>query len=517
MNYSISKKIGGFFAFICSACVLALTGCDTLQSGLSSEQNKELTEQTGSASYDYGVWYYNGLSSTDMSSCSTKLSDDYYDQSLVVEFGKKVALSTLTGQITLTYTDSLGLTAAKTFTSLSGSFTDDYTGYRIDMSDVLKLFDTVTIPSGTAVMTLKIGGFICAEGKQNGRAIKTAEFKNIQIKPLFNKFDAVYSTQTYSTQNAIPLTVNGPVEFEGGSYEISGKVTSPGTGETLSSYSFTVGSKDNMILLTPKTNNAPADGTTVSLNLGQIMPQGSGHSFNQDITVSFSRYKIVIDGLKDDNFKQENGAIVVSDTGEDQSAFAGLGYDVKAETDISSVSVTNDDDYLYIAVEGSLALTWSNPLVIQIADGTLSGATYAAAGVHAADTETYEKVSRKLKGPNVYLSHQPGIDNTGTGALSAFAYVSESNTDISASVKCSPEGWTDSSAGNFIEYALPLGSATGLDAGDQISIIVCASLGWNEGYAVVDACPDNSVTYSNDDHTSVVYSFTNGISYTISQ
>ena len=76
------------------------------------------------------------------------------------------------------------------------------------MADVLAYFDTKTIPSGTASMTVKIGGFICAEGAQNGRAIPAVEH-TITIMPLFSSFNVDFSTCWYKDGDYVSIPLNG--------------------------------------------------------------------------------------------------------------------------------------------------------------------------------------------------------------------------------------------------------------------------------------------------------------------
>lgn len=497
--------------------IFSSISCEALQDTLSSEQSQKLTEESGTPSYATSekVWYYNGLSTDDMSEAATKLSDDYYDQSFLISFGKKVAISELSGSIEVLYLDSDGYTITKTFSKLSGSFTSDYTGYRLDMSEVLKLFDGTTIPSGNATMTVSATGFVCAEGSQNGRALSKFSAKGIALEPLYSSTALAFSTIGYSLESDIEFELNGNISLENGSYDATAAVISSGTGETKDSYDFNVSAKDNKIIIKPKSSDIPANETTVLLTITGILPEGAGHSVSKDIKISFSKYKIVIDGIQDTNFLEKNGALVVEDSAEDQDAFAELGYSVTSETDLSQIFVTNDDEYVYVGVFGSLALTWSNPLVIQISNGTVTGSSGAYTTVKSADTENYKSVSRKKIQPNVYICHQPGVDNSGAGVLSAFAFVSSTNTDISSLIKYAPVGWTSDTVGSFLEYAIPLGDSTGLYKGDTLRIIVTASLGWNEGYAVVDACPDSAIEYENTNHTSVTYNFNEGISYEI--
>ncbi|MBQ8013571.1 MAG: hypothetical protein IJ257_04130 [Treponema sp.] len=488
-----------------------ISSCEQLQDSLSSEQNKKVLEDTGSARLSGKNWYYNGLADDDMSLTASKLGDEYFEQSLLVSFGKKVALDSLSGSIEVTYTNGEGNSVTETFPKISGTFTEDYEAFKVDLSSVMALFDTVKIPGGTAVMNLKIGGFKCAEGSQKGRQIASFEAKNIKIQPFFSSDELSFSTVGFSKDtSSLEIPVSGNFVLQNG----SSTVTS--TASDSKEYSFKVEGRDSAILLSPLFDTPPEDGATLDLLLSGILPEGAGDSYSKGFSVTFTKYKIVIDGVKDGNFAEENGALYLSDPASDQWEYGSTGYDVSAQTDLSGLSVTSDDDYLYIGVSGSLQLTWANPLGILVSNGSVTGGSGARSSVSIADAEDFaNKGGRSAKvQPNVYISHQPGANNDGNGALSAFAWISSTNTDITSSVKCAPKGWNEETVSSFLEYAIPLGSVSGLNKGDTVSIIVAAGLGWDEGFAVVDACPDSAVS-KNPDSMSVKYDFANGMSYKI--
>ena len=490
---------------------LLFASCDTLQDSLSSEQKADLIEETGSASIEGKVWYYNGLAGDDMSISSEKLGNDYFEQSILVNFGKKIALDNLSGSIEVLYTNENGNTVTETIQKISGSFTNDYRSFKVDLSPVMSLFDTVKIPSGTAVVNLKIGGFKCAEGSQKGRQIASLEAKNIKIQPFYSTEELTFSTVGFSKDTSkVEIPVAGSYSLQNAPYTISALASDS------KSYSFSVSSADTRIRLSPLFDTPPDDGTSLELLLTGILPVGAGDSYSKNFSMTFTKYRIVIDGFKDANFGEEQGATVVSDPDSDQWAYGSTDYDVSGQTDLLSVAITSDDDYLYIGVSGSLQLTWGNPLGILVSNGSATGGSGARSSVSIAAAEDFaNKGGRTAKvQPNVYISHQPGANNDGNGALSAFAWISSTNTDITSSVKCAPKGWTEETVSSVLEYAIPLGSVSGLNKGDTVSIIVAAGLGWNEGFAVVDACPDSAVS-KNTDSMSVKYDFANGISYKI--
>ncbi len=509
---------------------LSFTGCSFLSDGLSSNMQAALEEETGKASLASKVWYYNGLSSDKMSERAEKLGPSYYDQTLLVSFSKKVAGSP-TGSMEIKYTDSSSCVATKTFSSISGTFTDDYKAFKIDMSPVMELFDTETIPSGVASMTLKIGGLVCAEGRQSGRAISSLEVKNIQIKPLYSSMIADCSTKGFSSSSSIYYSVNGEVSLDGGSYTVSGQ------GSDGASYSFVVSTKDSSIVLQPSSifdfdalSNIDDEGIQVPLSLKNILPVNAGSAYSKKITVNFTKYSIVIDGKMDDNFSASNGATVYTDPSGDVSAFSAVDSSwadsVSQTTDIQSVAVTSDNYYLYVAVSGNLVSTWNDGIMLLLSNGSLTGASGASLPYTGANAESfaYKTGSRTIVQPNIYIAHQPGYENSGYGLLQATSYDSTAKTctDISSYVLCSPAGWTDAASQSYVEYAIPLGK-TGLASGDTVSLIVASTLHWNatvdgetqQVWAVADAASDESVTFNNEDGTNVTYSFEKAIHYTI--
>ena len=109
-----------------------------------------------------------------------------------------------------------------------------------------------------------------------------------------------------------------------------------------------------------------------------------------------------MDGKEDINYSNERAVSVIDDEG-DQSAFAGLGYDVSSNADITKLSIVNDAENLYIGVAGNLSFTWNDGLVIMIAkDG---GKEIARTEYQAASTESFKRGSDK---PFAYLYHKPG-------------------------------------------------------------------------------------------------------------
>ncbi|MBQ4553724.1 MAG: hypothetical protein IJA53_01330 [Spirochaetaceae bacterium] len=484
--------------FLILIALLVLTGCEFLQSSLSSEIEKSVLEDSGIATISSANWYYNGTKDTNMKELTSLGSENYVASSVLVSFGKQVALKSENpvGSIELTYTGEDGLSTKKTFQQLSGSFTQDYRGYKINMADVLAYFDTTTIPSGTASMTIKVGGFVCAEGSQSGRAIPAIEHK-MTIMPLFKSYDVDFSTCWYKEGDYVSIPLNGKVTVS-----LNNVKSSNGD-------EFSITTKENEILLTPTTNIFGKESTT-TISLLDIMAENAGDSYSTTLNLNFVKNAIVMDGKEDINYSNER-AVSVTDDSSDQSAFAGLGYDVSSNADITKLSIVNDDKNLYIGVAGNLSFTWNDGLVIMIAEE--GGTEISRSEYQAATTESFKRGSNK---PFAYLFHKPGAGGDSvSGEFGVYSNSTGTKTNITANSVANPTGWTTSSTGTFLEYSIPLADL-GLTKDDPISVIAISSLHWDDGNAVCDVAPNAGVSKSLDDNNmSVQYDFSNGLMYTV--
>ncbi len=513
------NKSGKIFTSLFAASALFLvSGCEFLQGTLSSVMEKELQTQTGVMSLDSKIWCYNGLSTEDMSLASKKLSDDYYNQSLLVKFSKQAAESNVSGSIELTYTNEDGNTAVEKFDSISGSFTEDYKGYKIDMSEIMALFDTQKIPSGTAVMSLKLSGFKCAEGNQSGRAISALNVKNIQIKPLFSDYSVDFSTSGFNESSEIEFPLNSEIAIEDETESVTG------TGSDGNAYGFTVTADGSSLKLKPATGFDFSDTETlktklenvnVTVNLRNLLPANNGDSYSNSITIRFTKYSVVIDGKKDANFTEEKGATVYTDDSGDSYAFSDSA-GTSTACDFTEVAITNDEENLYVGISGNLNITWHNAVHLYfVKDGNTSAPELTETKYKAANSMQFLP-SRSPVYPDAVLYHQPGYANTGSGVSgAAIASATTFAALDSSEFSCGPAGWMDGESVDFIEYAISL-SKCGYSSGDKIYIVLASTLGWDDGAnkAVNDTVGD-ALTYADDNHTSVKLNMKNGLVYTI--
>ena len=310
MKIKKNLKNNIFAAFTAFASLSMLfTGCEFLQGTLSSVQKEKLILETGSPSYDYKVWYYNGYSGEDMSLISDSSSNNYANQSLCINFGQKVCLNSVTpsGKMVISYTDSQGDAASKTISSLNGKFSKDYKSYYLDMSPVTKLLAGST---NSATVDIKMSGFICAEGNQSGRPVSAFEFSGLSIRPLYNNLTYDFSTVGFNSQAKFKIPLRANISIKDGSYDFTVEDSSS------NEYTFTVSSDKNEIFLTPKFSTKPADGTNLTLTLNNILADGCGDSYSKSFDITFRKNLIVIDGLEDSNWTSSYSVFAEDESGD---------------------------------------------------------------------------------------------------------------------------------------------------------------------------------------------------------
>lgn len=491
MKNNIKKISISVLFFLTSLFLFVFLGCEQIQSTLSSTQKELVQLATGFASVESTVLFYNGMASEDITDQLSSTSPIFTEHTLELNFGKKIALDQLAGSIQLEYQDENSHASTKRFTSLKGSFGEKYTSYNIMLNEIFSLFDSVHIPSGTAIFDLKVQGFMSAEENQNGRPIQSFSEK-FTVKPLYKNTSIDYSTCWYKEGDVISIPLNTSISL----FDVPNPYIVTDTNEGISFY---VSSGNENLILKPLKSLYGLDNKALKIPISGIRSPGSGTSFNKTFDITLVNSAIVIDGFKDSNFSSEY-ATRVADTQGDQGA---LGYTTNMG-DIHEINIVNDDTYLYIGLSGDLHVTWNDGIILMISKDS-TDATYAS----YKPSETFTVVSAGGK-PTVYLYHQPGINNTGEGLLGCYT----STTDISSFVKVAPKGWTDSTTGNFTEYAIPLAKA-GINTNDTVKIIACLTLVWGEGRAVCDIVPNLSISKYEEEGKNVRVDFAQAISYTV--
>ncbi len=487
------KNFSKLFALTFCALPL-LTGCEALQGSLSSTQNALLAEETGSPSYGYKVWYYNGTSSTDMTSV---LDNEFYAESLKIDFGRKVSVGSLNGSITVNYTDAEGNSHSDVTKDIRGNLSPDYSSFYLDMTSVVKVFDGENIPGGNASVDIKLSGFICAEGRQNGRKVSVFELNKLQVKPLFTATD--YSLSTGGFESAkYPVVLNTDVSLEDQS------VT--GLDSTGNEYEFALSCDDSVLYLEPKFAK-PADNTEVTLPLTGIIPLGSGSAYEKDLTLTFTKHLISIDGVLDANYTGEKAVYADDPSGDSVTN----GYE--GDGDLTGIYVTNDEDYLYVAITGALTVAWYDGLTVMISKDH----TFDASSASGSGKEGYDFVSSKNFGRETLKNGKPDFylfDRIYFTTLKAWVENSSSNPLAAEEVT----GILSSgiSGGTFIEYAVPMTelSKAGIVSGNKVHVLAGFSAHWDDGVYLSDVCPDDAVNF-NDTHSSATVNFQNALEFTL--
>ncbi len=480
---------------------LLFSGCQFLQGTLGSSQNKALKEETGYPSYAYKTWYYNGQSGEDMTSSADSSSDEYYAQTMCINFGQKAALQSLnpSGKMTVNYTDSEGYSISKSITELRGRFSSDFTSYYLDMSPVVKLIDGQT---SSAAVDIKMSGFVCAQGEQKGRAITAFEYSGLQVRPLYNSYSYDFSTANFSPATTFSIPLRAPVTIKNGSYELTAKDTS------LNEYTFTVSAGESQLYLNPLFTTEPADGTSLILTLNNILAPGSQDAYTKDFTVTFRKNLLVIDGIEDAAW-QSSSVVGVADSSSDSVACGDDGVMYSTSADITNLSVANDDQYLYLSIKGSLTSTWSDGFVIMISKDHSSDAAYTAGKNYfdLCDTVNFGRDSLAHGKPDIYLYHKPQ-----DSLLGAWVENGDSADDISSSVLSAAD-----SSDTFIEYALPLSELekAGIESSQTIYIAAFFSAHWGAGNFASDVVPDSAASSISEKHNSIIINFQKALAYSV--
>lgn len=479
------KKINKVFntaVAIGSAVVLAFvaTSCDMLQSMLSSEQEQELTSETGTASLSGSTWYYNGSSESNMTGTT--------DNTLCISFGKKVALSTsgLSGSFTITYTDANSNSTTVTKDLNGGSFSSDYTSYYLNLSPVISLLDTTTIPAGTMAVQVKVSGFVCDEGSQKGRSIDTFK-KNISVEPLYASstlkgitFNTLYAT----SGNAVKIPLNGVTTLASdASIEVTAKTgSSLPDGLTSSNFTLSVSTDGLSLLVTPNVEMNQQN-FSAYLTIGGLVPALNGAEKTQSFLVNFV------------------GAIMSDDT-----TLTTYASDTNVNKAISSMTLSNDASNLYVSLSFNATPTaWENDhIVIMIDDTNLESGVSTIASSTTGAPATYTTVGSTVEffGYEIMKSGSPvnmTSDTTWTQNASDWKYYGSNTT---------------------VKYTIPFSSigTTVASSSDTLHVVAFFSAGWSSTDShISNAVPASALTVSTTSGTAdtVAVDFSKGLSMTI--
>lgn len=276
-------KKKNIFLCVLAAVPLLFCGCQMLQDSLSDEMERNVMEDTGIASIDGSVWYYNGSSSSDMTSVGA--------ETLAVEFGHDVEIGssgvTATMEITYYNADNEKTVVTRSADADSSYLSTDGTVYNLSMSSVLALLDGAgkTTYDNTANVTLKLSGFVCASGDQEGRSVDTLT-KTFSVQPLFasNFFESDTDISTLSSTQGRTITIplNGEVSLSDDAFV---DVESGYTSKDID-FGMSLSSDSKSIILTLNTELETVT-TTAYVSISGIVVPGRSTELSKEFTVNF--------------------------------------------------------------------------------------------------------------------------------------------------------------------------------------------------------------------------------------
>jgi fibronectin type 3 domain-containing protein len=481
------KKITGIIHAAASAAVMCFVAagvlsCDMIHDSLSSQQEKTLASETGTASFAGNTWYYNGSSSTDMSGD--------INNTLRMDFGKAAVLSSdgLSGSFTITYIDSDGNSATVVRNLNGGTFSGDSASYYLDMSPVTSMLNNALVPSGELAVQVKVGGFVCNEGSQKGRPIDAVS-QTINVRPLYSAttlssvtFNTLYSTKGTSivvpVKGTVTLASDAAVEVSA----VSG--SSLPDGLTTSDFALSLSSDGLSLLVTPDVELNKKN-FTAAVTVSGIVPALNGTEKTMTFPVNFV------------------GAIMSSDTTANQLS-GGL------TLDLSSMTLTDDGTNLTVALAFSdLPSGWSADRISIMIDDTEQSATAAVAKNPAG---TYS-----VSNGNIDFYGYQKLDTAAPVNMTTTAAWTQNASDSSVTVSGTTiAGWAYYADSTTVKYVIPFASiGSGASSGHTLRVAAFATQDWSGG--VYDDCPASAVTLSKTTNTNdtAVIDFNKTLSYTI--
>ncbi|MBP5284084.1 MAG: hypothetical protein J6Y93_05410 [Treponema sp.] len=497
--------------------------CDQLQDMLSSEQEKDMAEETGIVSLglssDSGnVWYFDGISTTDFSNTSGAALALSFSKKAAVgadknvsDFGVITYTSHLSGSVKVNYTSVSGQSASEAFkvsegkiilnsvsspavTVSAGEMSTDGKVFRFNMAPVIKFLDAETAKDNVIdSVEIKLSGFVCAEGRQKGRSIAPFE-KKFSVKPFYED-ETILTGVTFSTVSStaakkIVIPVNGGVSLSDGA-SVS-FYSEDASASFLSDSDFTVGVSEDGITIT--CSKELKDKTfDAEFTVSGFIPALNASSYTRTFKVHLTPVFVTLDGVLDEEAWE-------SAESSSESLANPSGYN------LTEVAVTNDDENLYIAVKGDFSSFVSGDnIIIMIDNRALSGS-----GKTSSDSSI-----------NNYLVPATNSSFTGVDFYLCHILADASMHDYVWGPRADGVLTSASSTGNgIIEYKVPL-SVIGASAGNELKIFASvSSYEWVSGgspdntFTVKDCIPSSAAAVSNGGQTLSV-AFADAMSYTI--
>ncbi|MBQ7159006.1 MAG: hypothetical protein IJS09_06260 [Treponema sp.] len=467
------------------ALLLGMTSCEALQDTLSSEQKKDQVIDIGTITADSTTYYYNGKSGENVKG---------NEAHLVLKLGQIANATNAVVAYTLSYKmkNGSGDTIARTASGKgTGTLSDSKSKYYVDLSPAINLIDgSKDVADDDISLTLSVSGLTNASGNTyNGYSM--AKFnKAISFAPLYSSEALVFSTKTTNAGATFTIPLNGKITA------VDSTVTATATTGTLPATTFTakLSADGKQILLTSSADLTGKD-FTADITLTGIKPVGGKESYTYTFKgVLFKPLLVVVDGKLADT--------VWSDSTKSKKSTAA--YASPTGYNLSALYVTNDENYLYVAVTGALALGSGDNIVLMVDNTAASGA-----GMSSTDSGINDYLVPSTKttytGVDFYLCHLQGT--------ALHSRVWGPRTD-------GVEAATTGSV-SVAEYKIPLSLVANAAVGNVLKLFVSTSAyTYVEGgspkntFALKDCIPSAAATVGNGGQ-SLSIDFSKALEYTV--
>jgi hypothetical protein len=492
--------------------MLIFFSCDLLQSGLSSELQKDLDSKTGRASMESSIWYYPGAADMDMSqSPRAELALTLSAKAAVVRPEDPSQPNGLTGAFRVTYTNTAGKTSAAELPFKGGHFNSDFTVFYLDASPLADILNPSLNPTGRGILELTIAGFVNNEDNENkGRPLPPFT-KNIDIAPLFPTRNIYFSTRDPVGARSIEIALNAPVTLA----EAADFIITPGTnypkGLYDANFSLSLSPDGSTIRLTPRVELYDME-FDFSVTVMGIIPPLSSLAAECTFEVHVTNSLILLDGVKEDMWNSTETAFAAD---ADNDAYAG-GY-VQPSNEITGLYVLSDKNNLYVGFRfKSLANFWEEDRIALMIDKT--GVNTGDDTASIINTPSIPRLANTMTLVNgeadIYFVHFPGRSRGKGNSLLRRGQVVVENDTTGNPEKVFPSqyGWMNPNGPQFLEYRFPL-SQLGLSQGNTIRVLGVLSNHWDSDDSIhtTDMVPGGTPEKSRE----AVYDFNEALTLTL--
>ncbi|MDR2070829.1 MAG: fibronectin type III domain-containing protein [Treponema sp.] len=500
------------FAAALAATVWIFFSCDVLQSGLSSELQKDLDSKTGTASLEDSVWYYPGSADMDMSQgLNAELALTLSRRAAVAFPEDPSQPSGLSGSFHVTYTNTAGRLSAADLPFKGGHFNDDFTIFYLDASPLADILNPSRNPAGKGTLELTIAGFVNNEDDgHKGRPLPSFT-KNIDIAPLFPTRNIYFSTRDPVGSRSIEIPLNAPVTLA----SAADFTITPGTnypkGLYDANFTLSLSPEGESILLTPAVELYDME-FDFSVNVMGIIPPLSSLAAECVFDVHVTNSLVLLDGVKDEVWNSAETAFAGDP---DNDAYSG-GY-VQPSNEVTGLYILSDLNNLYVAFQfKSLANFWEEDRIALMIDKVTADTGDDTASI--ANTPSVPRLANTMTFVNgeadIYFVHFPGRSRGNGNSILRKGQTVIENDSTGSPEKVIPSqyGWVNPNGPQFLEYRFPL-SQLGLSRGDQIRVLGILSNHWDSDDSIhtTDMVPGPTLPNSRE----AVYDFDQGLALTL--